>query len=82
MIDYESIKNTLKSPGWANIELMIEEEMNDLKDVTDMATNHKTAQELGIEVIARQQGVKMIKKLFDKIRKLKNYQEVKQVSYK
>lgn len=63
------IKETLQTNGWKEIELLLNEEINKLSDVTDI-NKTGSVDDIGKRTLARGEAVTTIRKFLTKLKKI------------
>lgn len=66
----DAIKQTLKTPGWAYIAAILDEELISGKKATSFNTEGKTNEMIAREVTAREMSAKVIEKVLKKLERL------------
>lgn len=72
-INKEAIKQTTQTKGWKEIEKMIEEEKQKIRDTMSIDTDDKmTSKKIAIKVQAKNEAFKAFERLFKRIKNIEN----------
>lgn len=70
-LNKEAIKSTLRSEGWAEIELLIQEEKQKIRDTMDIDVDNKTpADKVAIRVQAKNEAFKAFERFFKRLKNI------------
>jgi hypothetical protein len=70
-LNKEAIKSTLKSEGWEDIELLIQEEKQKIRDTMDIDVDNKTpADKVAIRVQAKNEAFKAFERFFKRLKNI------------
>jgi|AntRauTorckE6833_2_1112554.scaffolds.fasta_scaffold87759_3 hypothetical protein len=70
-LNKEEIKSTLKSKGWEDIELLIQEEKQKIRDTMDIDVDNKTsADKVAIRVQAKNEAFKAFERFFKRLKNI------------
>jgi|GEM_PF-5437273 hypothetical protein len=70
-LNKEAIKSTLKSKGWEDIELLIQEEKQKIRDTMDIDVDNKTpADKVAIRVQAKNEAFKAFERFFKRLKNI------------
>ncbi len=76
----DEMKHLVQTPGWQIVLATFNETFEDFKK--EIKTDGKRYEDIAIELMAKQEAAKMVKRALDKIKRMANVVEIKKESYK
>ena len=80
MAEREEIKHLVQTEGWQIVLAMFKEEFDDFRK--NIKTEGRTAKDIAVELIAKQEAAQMVKRVLAKVNRIANQIEVSKQSYK